>query len=206
MSLRVLGESLFLWTFFREFSKDPSTFGSLIPSSSFLAVRVVEAADIRPGHVVVELGAGTGVVTKVLRRKYPSVQIICLEPSEKLSAVLREECPDVYVSEKYAQELPDILKELNITAVDRVISGLPFTMWSEEVQNAIFDALGKVMTPDSRFLTYTYVFSQMMPKARKMRATLRRYFTTVSRTNVEWVNVPPAVVFVCDRPVASNEA
>jgi phospholipid N-methyltransferase len=50
--------------FFRGFLRHPSLIGSVIPSSRFLERRVVEVAGIAHSRSVVELGPGTGGITR----------------------------------------------------------------------------------------------------------------------------------------------
>ena len=57
--------------FIQEFLKHPLQIGSIIPSSRFLERRIVAAAGIASANVVVELGSGTGGITRALLRAMP---------------------------------------------------------------------------------------------------------------------------------------
>lgn len=185
--------------FFREFTRNPKRIGSVMPSGNQLARRMVSAAAIRPEHAVVELGAGTGPVTRVLRTEHPDNDLLLIEPSSELAALLREHFPAVPVDERYAQDLPAICADWGHAKVDRIVSGLPWTMWSEHVIAAGLDAVIEVLAPGGRMVTFSYVHSQLlMPGARRFRRLLGDRFATVTRTEVQWLNVPPALVFVCD--------
>ena len=52
------------WMFLQAFLKSPRVIASVFPSSSFLERRVVRAADVGSARAVVELGAGTGGITR----------------------------------------------------------------------------------------------------------------------------------------------
>ena len=52
--------------FIQEFLKHPLQIGSIIPSSRFLERRIVEAAEAEAADVIIELGPGTGGVTKAI--------------------------------------------------------------------------------------------------------------------------------------------
>ena len=54
------------WMFLQAFLKSPRVIASVFPSSSFLERRVVRAADVGSARAVVELGAGTGGITRTL--------------------------------------------------------------------------------------------------------------------------------------------
>jgi phosphatidylethanolamine/phosphatidyl-N-methylethanolamine N-methyltransferase len=187
--------------FFREFTRNPKGIGSVMPSGSQLARRMVTAAEIAPGQAVVELGAGTGPVTRVLRDRHPDVDLLLIEPSAELAGVLRQDFPGVPVDERFAKDLPAICLEWGHERIDRVVSGLPWTMWSEDVITAGLDAVVQVLAPGGRMVTFSYVHSQLLlPGARRFRRLLGERFATVTRTEVQWLNVPPALVFVCDVP------
>ena len=54
--------------FFQEFLKHPLQIGSVIPSSRFLERRIVAAAGAASAEVIIELGPGTGGVTRAILR------------------------------------------------------------------------------------------------------------------------------------------
>ena len=99
-------------TFLTEFIRDPVTLGAVAPSGPSLARLIVESADIQPGHVVVELGAGTGPMTAQLKALHPDNPLLSLEPKAALAKALRARFPDVAVREDYVQKLPELLEAL----------------------------------------------------------------------------------------------
>ncbi len=194
------------WTFLREFARTPSAVGSIAPSSRYLARRMIDAAEVRAEDVVVEIGAGTGPFTAELLRRFPALTLLALEPSADLAAALRQRFPGLRVEEELAQDLPALVEAWGHTEVDRVISGLPWTMWPEEVIAAGLDAVVEVLRPGGRMVTFSYVHSQaLLPGAKVFRRLLEERFETVRRTQVEWRNAPPALVFVCDAPSGGAE-
>lgn len=186
--------------FLREFVRDPVTLGAVAPSSPALARLMVEASEIQPGHVVVELGAGTGPMTAELVKQHPANPLLCLEPVGVLASALRERFPDVRVEERYLQDLPELLVGWGHPRVDRFVSSLPWAIWSPEIQDACFAAILATIQPDGRLVTFQYLHSTVLPAAKRFRATLDRHFGAVRTTRVAWANLPPAFVFVCDQP------
>jgi len=186
----------------REFARSPTKLGALAPSGKALARRTVEAAEIVPAHVVVELGAGTGPMTEVIVHAHPDVPFMALEPNAKLAHKLRFKYPRVHVAESYAQDLPHVMQDWGQPRVDRIVSGLPFAIWPAYVQEACFHGITDVLADDGRMVTFTYVHAQMLPAARRLRKRLDMWFDNVEKTEVEWANLPPAFVFVCDGPRA----
>jgi phospholipid N-methyltransferase len=185
--------------FLGQFVRDPVGLGAVAPSGPQLARIEVDAADIQPHHVVVELGAGTGPMTAEIVQR-PHAAFVSLEPNPALAATLRDRFPEVTVDERYAQALPDIVAELGLSQVDRVVSSLPWAIWSQQLQDEIFAAILEVLAPDGRLVTFSYLHAKPLPAARRFRATLDAHFATVRTTQVAWLNVPPAFVFVCDGP------
>jgi phosphatidylethanolamine/phosphatidyl-N-methylethanolamine N-methyltransferase len=193
-----------VWTFFREFARDPVLLGAVAPSGRALARRMVDAAGIRSDHTVVELGAGTGPMTAEIVSRHPEPaaagRFVALEPNPALAMVLRERFPEVRVEERFAQQLRAILDEMGLERVDRVVSSLPWAIWPQALQAEVFAAILDVLAPDGRMVTFGYLHALPLPAARRLRAALEARFESVETTPAAWANVPPALVYVCDRP------
>jgi len=187
-------------TFMREFIRDPVCLGAVAPSGRELAALTVQSAEIQPGHVVVELGAGTGPMTAEIIANHAVNPFLALEPKPALAAALRARFPDLEVDERYCQSLLEICTEWGHPKVDRIVSSLPWAIWPDEVQRTAFEGIAQVMTPDARMVTFTYAHSQVLPAAKRFKETLERQFESVEKTRIAWANVPPALVYVCDRP------
>jgi len=188
------------WTFLREFVRDPTSLGAVAPSGEALARLEIDAADVHPDHVVVELGAGTGPMTAALLAQHPALALLVLEPNPALAAALRARFPHARVETSYAQELPERLQVWGHSGVDRVISSLPWAIWPVTLQNEILDAIFTVLRPNARMVTFQYVHSQFLPAARRFHGVLESRFASVQRTEIAWANVPPAFVYVLDGP------
>lgn len=190
-----------LLTFAREFVRDPVTLGAVAPSGRSLARLTVASAEIGPDHVVVELGAGTGPMTREILERHPAQPFVALEPNGELARLLRLAHPEVRVEQRFAEDLPAILADHGHPVAHRVVSSLPWAIWSEPLQNRTFDAIVEVLHPEGRMVTFAYLHAQVLPAARRLREQLKRRFRSVERTRVAWANLPPAFVFVCDGPL-----
>ncbi len=180
--------------------RDPVALGAVAPSGVALARLEVGAAGIRPADVVIELGAGTGPMTAEIVRSHPMNPLMSLEPNPVLASQLRTRFPLVRVEERYAQDLPQLCADWGHPRVDRVVCCLPWAIWPDALQASVFDAVIQVMQHDARMVTFQYFHSQFLPAAKRFRAVLDTRFESVTRTDVAMANVPPAFVYVCDRP------
>ncbi|MFT4625733.1 MAG: phosphatidylethanolamine/phosphatidyl-N-methylethanolamine N-methyltransferase [Myxococcota bacterium] len=190
------------WTFLREFTRDPVKVGAVAPSGRALAALEIDAADIHPDHVVVELGAGTGPMTAELVSRFPDLKLLVIEPNDDLATVLERRHPTVKVARRFAQDLPELVAAMGEDRVDRVVSSLPWAAWPAALQAEVFAAIESVLAPDARLVTFTYAHAMPLPAARRFRAQLESRFRSVSRTRIAWTNLPPAFVYVCDGPIA----
>jgi phospholipid N-methyltransferase len=186
-------------TFVAAALRRPGIVGAVAPSSRHLAAQMVASADLRPGQLVVELGAGTGPMTRALVKAHPSFPRFALEPDAAMAAATRAAAPGVEVGEAYAQALPQLLAERGLGPIDRVVSSLPFAVWPAALQDDVFAGILEAMAPEGRMVTFTYVQSPYVPAGRRARATLERHFARVTTSRVVWCNLPPAFVYICDR-------
>lgn len=186
--------------FLRTFLHDPNRVGAVAPSGEELAALMCDSAGLEPGQVLVELGAGTGPFTRALVQRMPDAPLMAIEPKAELAERLREELPGVHVVEAYAESLPELCEAWGHASVDRVISGLPWTLWPPEVQRSALDAVLAVLRDDGRFVTFNYLGAHWMPKARALRGELQQRFGRVEMSSTAWRNMPPAFVYICSEP------
>src|SRR3972149_11687181 len=91
--------------------KNIRTSGTVLPSSGFLVKRLVECVDFANALDIVELGVGTGCVTReLLRRMRPDSRLVSLE----INPTFIEECrsiedPRLTLRQACAAGLPAIL-------------------------------------------------------------------------------------------------
>ncbi len=174
--------------FFRQWLRSPKSMGSVIPSSRALARAVTRAVSWRPGQTVVELGAGTGAISRGLMASgLPAEAVMMIELDRSLYEYLRDRFPDVAVVNGDATRLLDILRQHGVQDVGTVISGLPMVTMPLEFQRAIVEQSFAALGDDGCMLQYSY--SPVPPiRAKRLgvKAELVRYVVR---------NLPPATVW-----------
>lgn len=186
--------------FLKEFLAAPKDVGAILPSSRYLAARVVEEAGVGHASVVVEWGPGTGAITEAVLERLPRDAVYFgMEISPDFVEAMRRRFPQVKVNHDSAVNTRRYLEQLGLHSCDSVVSGLPWTTFSDELQDSLLDALVDVLRPGGRFVTYSYIMSPLMPGGRKFRRKIRERFSHVYQTPSVWRNIPPAFVYVAEK-------
>jgi len=182
--------------------RHPGQVGAVAPSSPHLAremAAIVPSSGTEP--VVVELGPGTGALSRGVRERLPSGgRHLAVEIDDGMVEHLRTELPWLQVVQGDAAELRTLLSDAGIESVDAVISGLPWSIFPGEQQRAILGEIGQVLAPGGAFTTFAYVHALGMSGARQFRQRLDDAFDEVLTSRTVWRNVPPARVYTCRRP------
>lgn len=112
--------------FLRGWFEKPRAVGSILPTSSVTARRMASVIDIASGLPVLELGPGTGVITRaILQRGLPPERLHCVEFSHDFADHVRRLFPSVNVVRGDAFDLDGTLGENRNLVFDAVISGVP---------------------------------------------------------------------------------
>jgi phosphatidylethanolamine/phosphatidyl-N-methylethanolamine N-methyltransferase len=177
--------------FFGLWLQKPLHIAATNPSSARLAdafARCVELA--RPGPVL-ELGAGTGSLTRgLVRAGCPPERILALEREPRLAAMLRRDFPGMTVIEGDATRISEYLA----SRVDRlcaVISSLPIKWFPLPAQRAVVDPCLHHLGPGGRFLQLTNAFSSPLP--------IDRLGIVGHEIGRVWLNLPPAQIWSYSR-------
>src|ERR1700733_7397481 len=112
--------------FFRRWLANPLQMGSVIPSSSALCQRIVKHTRRAADEAVLELGAGTGVVSRaLLAGGVPPERLIVVEIVPEMADHLRAMLPGVQVLEGDAKDLPALLPNHWHGRSGTVVCGIP---------------------------------------------------------------------------------
>jgi len=173
--------------FFGLWLQKPLRIAAANPSGARLADALAHCVELdRPGAVL-ELGAGTGSLTRgLVRAGCPPDRIIAVEREPRLAAVLRSEFPGIRVIQGDATRIDENFagRERRLAAV---VSSLPIKWFPLEAQRAIVRPCLELLGPGGRFLQITNAFSSPLPMER-----LGISGREVCRV---WLNVLPAQIW-----------
>ena len=189
------GTALFLKRWLRR----PFAVGAVVPSGRLLAEAMARTtfAEMkgREGHVI-ELGAGTGEVTKALvAAGIPADRLALVERDPELASFLRRHFAGPRIVEGDAARLPKILAEQGIDSVSAVVSSLPLLSLPADVVRGIVEGVFDALPRGGALVQFTYGPAQPVP--RSLSQALRLVGTRGPRI---WRNMPPAVVWTFRRP------
>ncbi|MCL2427655.1 MAG: phosphoethanolamine methyltransferase [Alphaproteobacteria bacterium] len=175
------------WMFFRRWLANPLQMGSVVPSSPTLCRRI--AAQIRraPDEAVIELGAGTGVISRaLLAAGVPPDRLLVVEIVPTMAGYLRRVLPGVEVIEGDARRLPYLVADGWHGRIGSVVCGIPLVLLPLVEQRRFIDAI-EAVAPGRGFLHYSYCVTSPLPWQRHGLSAVREAWTPL--------NFPPASVW-----------
>jgi phosphatidylethanolamine/phosphatidyl-N-methylethanolamine N-methyltransferase len=177
---------------FKLWLKNPFKIGAVTVSSPELAAAMARHIPSRSEGYVVELGGGTGPVTRaILDCGVAPDRVIVVERDPILHRHLVERYPGVKILLGDAMHLQQLLKREGIAPVKAIISSLPLLSMKKAVQHRIGAQAFAVLEPGAPLIQFTYgLFSP-----------LNRQKLGVSGSVQDRVlqNLPPATVWLYRR-------
>jgi len=162
---------------------------------------MLDKSDLTQARTVVELGPGTGAVTRpILEAIGPQTLFLALELDEQHVGILRQSFPRLRVFRDSAAEMQRYLGRFQRREADVVISGLPWANMAAAPQERLFKSVLSGVSADGIFVTFAYVHAWWMPRAIRFRKLLRRHFREVVHSPIIYRNLPPARVLYCRQP------
>ena len=181
--------------FLKEFLRNPRQVASIVPSSRFIEQGIVELAEVRSAHTIVDLGAGTGGTTRaILKAMPPYAELLSIEINQRFCGLLRRiEDKRLIAHCGSAHELQKTLSLYGLPAPDVVISGIPFSTMSRQAGARILEAIFSVLVPGGRFVAY-----QISKQVEEMSRPLFGPAYVV----VELLNIPPLRLYRLEKQMA----
>jgi len=208
-----------LTTFAQQALADFHATAAVAPSSRFLARAMVAPLPLADAEIVVELGPGTGAMTRLLLDVVPAdARVLAFEINPRFVKYLRADITDprLEVIEAGAETAGDELRRRGYKRVDAVLSSLGLGMMPEGVSREIIQGLVPFLDERSGFTQFQYMQGMRWSRSNgnsnsngngkgkgrveffDLRDFLGEYFSIVQRSMV-WRNLPPAKVIYCQR-------
>ena len=179
--------------FLQAFLKNPLKVGSIAPSSPELAQKMIEGIRPDENNIVIELGVGTGAITKYLQEKIPNGKsYLGIELDQDLVKSLKKKYEDLKIVRGNACDTFSIHQKSNLGKAGYIICCLPFVSLPNEVGEKILSEIDGFMQQGCTFRTFQYAHGYYMPSAIKLREFMRRRYGKSRRSKLIVKNVPPA--------------
>jgi phosphatidylethanolamine/phosphatidyl-N-methylethanolamine N-methyltransferase len=180
--------------FLKTLFESPKLTGAVSPSGRFLARAMARAVGSIGDGLVVELGPGTGPVTKaLLEHGVPADQLILVEYEAAFCRLLGKRFPDVRVIQGDAFALRRTLAEFSDRPIRAVVSSLPLLNQPPARRAALISEAFALMAPDGVFVQFTYGVTSPVPR------TADGGVLSAHATAPIWLNLPPARVWTYRR-------
>jgi phospholipid N-methyltransferase len=197
--------------FFREFRRHFRTTGAVLPSSRFLAAALtVPLRQQRPASRILEVGPGTGSVTRAIaRRMLPGDRLDAVEINGRFVRLLRERIDTDKAFREHGQQIEVIHAAaedlIGDSVYDYIVSGLPLNNFPVASIREIFAAYARLLKPGGTLSYYEYALVRQLKWPLVDRRERRRLFRVgrvmrgyirdfqVRREQI-FINVPPATV------------
>jgi len=183
--------------FFKGFLRNPKEVGSVVPSSRFVIRRVLQCGEVSRSPVVIELGPGTGVLTREILRHMPGEgRLIAIELLPEFCAALRTafQDPRLFIYQGSSVDLEKALTEAGEAQADLVVSGVPFSTMERGEGLRTLEAARRVLAPNGRFVAYQF------------RSAVRRMAEPVfgpPETRSGFWNIPPMRIYTFRRDLTT---
>ena len=187
--------------FFLRWLRRPGEVGALVPSGPALAAALADEIDTEAAGAVVELGPGTGRVTRALLEVgVEPGQLVAIERDASFCKLLRERFPAVRILSGKARRLEPLLRQVGVGPVKAVVSSLPLLSMTGEHRRAVLSQIAAVLGAEGVLVQYTYGMAAPVPQDLGAELGL-----IGERTNWVLANFPPAAVwrYRCSRSVSS---
>ncbi|MBM3527505.1 MAG: methyltransferase domain-containing protein [Alphaproteobacteria bacterium] len=183
--VRILDEVAFI----RSWIEKPLSMGAVTPSGKALARMMASYVDPEAPGPVIELGSGTGAVTRALvERGIEPSRLVLVEFNPTFCRMLRTRYPEATVIQGDAYRIQHLLGGLLREPASAVVSGLPLQTKPFKRRLGLVSEAFELMAPSAPFIQFTYAMVTPVP--------MRAAGITGEASKLVWTNVPPARVWV----------
>jgi len=196
--------------------RHPVATGAIAPSSAWLCRTMLEGVSMfdedadaarRPSDagIVVELGCGTGQLTRHIAARLPCRahhRFLGIEANAEFVATLNERYPTLRIVTGDALHTDAYLRDAGLAGapVAAVLSALPIASLDDDAQTRFIDMLGGLLSPGCVFRTVQTLPTYPLPSAASFRERMAERFGEHETLGPVLLNVPPAVVLSWTAP------
>lgn len=174
--------------FIRGMMAEPKTVGAIVPTSARMAAKMASVIETGSGLPVLELGPGTGVITKaILARGVAPENLVSVEYSSQFYDHLVDKFPGVNFINGDAFDIEETLARYRGQKFDCVISGIPLLNFPMHARVKLVESLLDLMPPGRPVVQFSYG-----PKS-PVAARPERY--RVEHFDIVFLNIPPAQIW-----------
>lgn len=178
--------------FFKGWMDKPRAVGSIVPTSSVTARKMASVVDPSSGLPVLELGPGTGVVTRALiERGVAPMRIVAIEYNPDFCALLGTTYSGVEVIRGDAYDLAATLPAGRSGPFSAVVSSLPLLTRPPPIRQTLVEAALARIPAGAPLIQFSYSF---LPPVRPVEGRF-----SVERSPWVLMNLPPARVWLYRR-------
>lgn len=179
--------------FLQAFLKNPLKVGAVAPSSPELAAEMLQGVQPDENNIVLELGVGTGAITKYLQQIIPNNEsYLGIELDTELVRRAGSKFPDMNIVAGSAADAYAIHKDSGLGKVGYLVCCLPFVSLPKEVSHAVFAEIEKFMNEGCTLRIFQYAHGYYLPPAIKLRGFMRDRYGRSKRSPLVLKNLPPA--------------
>jgi phosphatidylethanolamine/phosphatidyl-N-methylethanolamine N-methyltransferase len=174
--------------FFKGWMSNAKAVGAILPTSSVTARRMASVINPHSGLPVLELGPGTGVITKaILARGVKPEDLVSVEYSTQFVQHLQAKYPGVSFINGDAFNIVETLKEYRGQKFDCVISGIPLLNFPMHMRVSLIESLLDLMPAGRPVVQFSY--GPVSPVTARPDSYKIEHFDFVVR------NIPPAQIW-----------
>lgn len=180
--------------FLQAFLKNPLHVGAISPSSPELARAMLRGLKPTRENIILELGLGTGAITKFIRQIVPDEEsYLGIEINREFVVRLKKQFHNLNIVCGSATEAFEIHGKSGLGKVGYVVSGIPFVSLPNGVGEGILSEITKFMDAGNcMFRTFQYAHGYYLPPAVKLREFMRKRYGKSKRSALVVKNIPPA--------------
>lgn len=173
--------------FMRGLIEGPKQVGAILPTSGVTAKVMASVIDPASGMKVLELGPGTGAITKAILKRIPADRLVSVEYSTPFYQHLTATFPGVHFINGDAFDLDTTLGELKDETFDCVVSAIPLLNFTMPQRIALIENLLERIPRGRPIVQFSY--GPISPVAAKPESYTIKHLDFIVR------NIPPAQIW-----------